>query len=237
MTPRNTERMAAAGCRGLGRWSIAALVVAAVLPARAADVSACGNAVNPVLIKRIRDVAAAADALGAGRPAVAAAIALAAYPTLHATEGLLGEAPGWDAMGVRAQRVVAVSVVRTEGLLESGVDFHATTLDERRANLQWAIGILRAVVNVTGAPEAQTDLGEALSKLPETRDEARSVLERLDADDLVTSAQAYAALAELREAAGDLDGRDRARKRFEAQKSVPELVRGNAAGMSVARGG
>src|SRR5262249_41721054 len=111
--------------------------------------------------------------------------------------------------------IVAVALARTEGLLTTKDEFHAATADERRANLEWSIAILRAIVALQKSPAAETDLGEALSKLSETRDEALSILDRLDKKDLVTTPQAYAALVELRQATGDTAGRDAAQKRLD----------------------
>jgi hypothetical protein len=59
-------------------------------------------------------------------------------------------------------------------------------------------------------PGRLSELGEALALVPEHQDEARRILEHLAASDLLTSAHAYAALAKLRAAAGDDEGRDRA---------------------------
>jgi hypothetical protein len=47
-------------------------------------------------------------------------------------------------------------------------------------------------------PARLTDLGEALASLPKHHKEARLVLERLAARDLVTTAYGYAALSRLR---------------------------------------
>jgi hypothetical protein len=73
----------------------------------------------------------------------------------------------------------------------------------------------------------QTDLGEALSKLPETRAEALTIPDGLARKDLLTSAQGYPALAELRFAAGDRAGSEEARKRFERMSPAAARGKGN----------
>lgn len=69
----------------------------------------------------------------------------------------------------------------------------------------------------------QTELAEALARLPEFRAEARSLLEKLAARDLIASAQGYAALAELRAGAGDVDGGKVALLRCQKMSKTPAL--------------
>jgi hypothetical protein len=59
--------------------------------------------------------------------------------------------------------------------------------------------------------------------LPEFRAEARSRLEKLAERDLVASAQGYAALAELRAIAGDVDGGKVALLRCQKMSKTPAL--------------
>lgn len=204
------------------------LLLPAGVVAHARPAAACINAVTYDTVPAIQQITLAEQALGAGKPSKAVAGLLPIFPTLRVDHRLMERGPGLglDAVATRAQRVVAVALVRTEGLLAIGDSFPSSTAAERRANLEWAVGILRAFARVKSTPASQTDLGEALTKLPETREEALSILDGLDRKDLMTSPEGYAALAELRLAAGDRAGHDAARKRFEAM--TPRAPRSRA---------
>lgn len=196
------------------------------IAAHVKSAAACGNEVIITTDDKIRDLSTAEKALGSGKITAAAETAFRYYPKLHTSPRLMqGQFPntGLDPVAAHAQRLVAVALVRTEGLLTIKDAFEPTTADERRKNLEWAIAILRAVAAIKKSPALDTDLGEALSKLPETRDEALSILDGLDKKDLVTSPEAYAALAELRKAAGDSAGGDAAQQRYERMKKAPPL--------------
>jgi hypothetical protein len=71
-------------------------------------------------------------------------------------------------------------------------------------------------------PRDASNLAEALEALPEGRAEAKTILEGLAKEDLITSAHGYAALARMRAEAADEDG---ARA---AQKECRTLSRGQA---------
>lgn len=125
----------------------------------------------------------------------------------------------------RAHRVLAVATVRHGGALplEREVPAYARgtfigrTAEERTANLVWAARTLRELAAAKkDDPEARTELGEALARRDETRDEARALLESLAAADLITSPEGYLALAELRASAGDTAGRSAALDRCRA---------------------
>ena len=155
-----------------------------------------------------------------GKTRVAAVDALKVFPKLRT------ETTNKDPLFGRAQRVVALAVVRTEGLLDAP-GFQATTADERRANLEWATATLRAVAKAKGnTPALQSDLAEALSKSVETRDEAKEILEKLAQKDLVSGPRAWGVLAQLRHAAGDEAGRDAALKKHEAMARKKFVVVG-----------
>jgi hypothetical protein len=162
--------------------------------------SACINEVKLETSPDIQLLTASELALGAGKAAKAVEGLLRVFPRARAEARLpdRGAAMGLDKQRARAQRLVAVAVVRTEGLMAVSDAFPSVSAGDRRANLEWAAGILRAFARVSDGPAVQTDLGEALSKLPETRDEALRILGGLAQKDLVTSPQGYAALAELR---------------------------------------
>lgn len=194
--------------------SALALVVPCVTAAVPDDSAACINSTHRELDPLISNLVEAERVLLAGRFAEAADMALNAYPQLRAASG-----PEYtsNALLGRAQRIVAVAVVRTQGLLSGGEAFHASTAAERRAALEWAVANLRRLsAAASDAPALETDLGEALETLPETQGEGRAVLEKLAGKDLVTSRQGWAALARLRRAAGDMAGYEAARQRAES---------------------
>jgi hypothetical protein len=200
------------------------LVLPAMLAADVPSAVACINETSYDENPAIQHVARAEQSLLAGKPAMAVAHVSMSFPSARADARLKDHRPGMgvDPLASRAQRVVAVALVRTEGLLAIGSEYASSTAEQRRGNLVWASGILRAYAALKNTPAVQTDLGEALSKLPETREEALRVLEGLAKKDLVTSSHGYAALAELRLAAGDRAGHDAAMKRSDAMsKTVP----------------
>ncbi len=76
---------------------------------------------------------------------------------------------------------------------------------------------LRAVsATKAGDPSVKTELAEALARLESHRQEARGILEELAKKDLIASPEGYAALAELRRAAGDEPGQRAAAERCRA---------------------
>lgn len=131
-------------------------------------------------------IADADRAMEEGRFASALSDVQSVYPKLTAREWVSADG---DRLEVRAARTLALAFVRS---------------GERGDKLAWATHTLRDIAKNAHAndPAAQADLGEALAKDPSAQREAREILERLVAKDLVGSAHAYAALAALREAAG-----------------------------------
>jgi hypothetical protein len=165
---------------------------------------------------RIKGVDKAEDALDEGRTLAAAGSVVRMIPhikSLKATRTKLVQ---------RAHRVLALAVVRFDGALpvEREVPSYARGTwrgrsdAERSANLEWAASTLREIDQARkGEPASRTELAEALSRLDKSRDEARSILEDLAKKDLITSPEGYAALASLRERAGDDAGKRAALER------------------------
>jgi hypothetical protein len=185
------------------------LVLPVSLTAHVSPAAACGNSVRRQVDPRVMRLSQAEQVLGAGKFKTAAVSALQIYPKLR-------NADDPDALMARAQRIVAMATVRTEGFLTVGESFHASTSDERRANLEWAVVVLRRMTARSSTPSLETDLGEALSKLPEGKEEALALLGKLAKKDLITSPRGYAELAQLRHTEGDAEGRDAALARYEA---------------------
>ena len=119
----------------------ASLLLPLGITAHARSAAACGNEVVHDSNEKIRDLSLAEQALGAGKITGAAESALRYYPKLHESPRLMQARfpiTGLDRVAVRAQRIVAVALVRTEGLLTIADHFQPTTAEERRANLEWS---------------------------------------------------------------------------------------------------
>jgi hypothetical protein len=156
------------------------------------DVHACGNPVRLRTNERVGTVATAERQVAEGQPLLAAQRVLNEFPTIRETR------LGVDLVSDRALRVMARAVVRTRATLDAGKRFAGASDAQRAANLKWAVYVLHAVASQNPKDSAaSTDLGEALALVPERRDEARRLLSKLAAKDLVASAQGYAALASL----------------------------------------
>src|SRR5689334_11927616 len=96
------------------------LLLPAAVMAHASPAAACLNEVEHDTDEKVQHMLLAEKALGEGKITVAAEAALKDYPKLHASPKLMqGSWPstGLDPVAVRAQRIVAVALARTEGLL------------------------------------------------------------------------------------------------------------------------
>ena len=178
------------------RW----LCVVAISGLGLGNPTSAGACINGVEIEedpRVAALAAADAALKDGAYLKAAKLAASAHPNFKNGDDR-------PRLASRAIRVLALVTIRTNGLvfernrLIGGADF------VRQKNLEWAVSKLqRRSMHQANAPAPLSDLGEALTRLPERHDEARRILEHLAERQLLTSAQAYAALARLRAASGD----------------------------------
>ncbi len=181
-----------------------AVVVAGVCLATSSwgEATACENGVRIEADPRIGQVASASAALDGDDPNEAVRRVLRAFPRLRTAT--------LDADGVRsrAMRVMAMATARLDGAVSAGTDWQAKTAEQREASYVWAIRVLRGLAMRRATdPATLTDLGEALSRRASTRDESRKILELLAPRDLITNAYGWAALARVRLAAGDVEGR------------------------------
>jgi hypothetical protein len=108
----------------------------------------------------------------------------------------------------RFQRISALVSIRSEGQWPSWVaKAGPNNQAERELVLKEALATLRKrAAEVPGDPIRQTDLGVGLFGFPHLHGEARAILEKLAAKDLLTSPRGYFALSRLRAAAGDPAG-------------------------------
>ena len=117
-------------------------------------------------------------------------------------------------------RLMALAAVRSEGNVRSGHGWSSWTVQERSNNVSWGVARLRMIVAANPSSNtAKTDLGEALSRSAETQDEARTILESLEASQEITSPQGFAALAVVRSAAGEAGGAELATAECELHAS------------------
>ncbi len=130
-----------------------------------------------------------------GEPQKAAWLMQRTWTRLHEAVPVASSLPH-IAEGVR---VMALAAVRSDGNVRSGFGWSSWTPFERSLNVRWGVQRLRMLVAADPSSAlAKTDLGEALARSPSTRDEARTILEALDAAHAISTAEGYAALSSVR---------------------------------------
>jgi hypothetical protein len=177
----------------------------------AAHAFACGGDWYPEVQvdPRIIGVLQAEKSLSHGNYVAAAGSVVRMMPhieTLHASH---------DPLVVRAERVLAVALERSNGALaleqevprEILSHWQGKTRADHDQNMTWSVATLRRELAAKPAdPGSMTELGEALSKVDGGSEEARALLESLAARDLMASPEGYRALAQLRLQKGDEAG-------------------------------
>lgn len=191
-------------------------VVSAPAPAEA-----CGTEVFSVVDHSAEGISSAERALSQGRVANAATGVFKVFPKLKTTK------PGAGPLTDRALRILALAAVRSDGELNvgSGTSWKmaGATPEQKEGNLLFAIDTLRKLNEKrANSPSFQTDLAEALGKVPRFKAEAYTLLTQLAKKDLVASAEGYATLARLHEAMGEGAPRDAAVKRCEGMTKTPK---------------
>jgi hypothetical protein len=217
--------------RRFSRLFLALGVAAATFGAAMPNASACGGGWWPEvqIDHRVQGIARAEKALEGGKYADAAASVVRMIPHIRnytkATK---------DPIINRAMRVLAVATVRSEGQLDFAKQMPddlegqwiAKKDGDKLANLEWAAHTMGAVNDwKKNDPAMQTELGEALAKVDARRGEATELLGKLAAKDLMASPEGYAALAQLRAAAGDDSGRVAALERCRAMAEDAALCK------------
>jgi hypothetical protein len=174
---------------------------------------------------RIHGVAQAEKALQSGKHLAAAASVIRMMPHIKTLKAKPGTLVG------RAERVLAVALSRAEGALPVASEVPREVLGawagakdgEPASNMAWTIDVLRRQADKKSDDVSlKTDLAEALARVSEHRQEARTILEDLARRDLIASPQGYAALAMLRSQSGDADGQKLALKRCEAMAKTQD---------------
>jgi hypothetical protein len=141
------------------------------------------------------NVSRADQLLQQGEPQKAASLLQHMWPRLHEAVPVESSLPV-IADGVR---LMALAAVRTEGDIRSELGWSSWTPAERAHNVSWGVSRLRMLAATSPfSTVAKTDLGEALSRAPSTREEGRAILESLDASGSIASPEGYAALAFVR---------------------------------------
>jgi hypothetical protein len=207
----------------------ASVLMAALLGAAAiaSDAHACGffdyREVRPVRPKPVpvaaNDRIAAADQrLDEERLTEAAVEVVTAFPRIRTA------AVGASPLETRAQRILALAVVRSGGVIRGVPGISGSSDADRSANLAWSVGVLRAIdAQRHDDPVARADLAEALAR-SKHEDEALAILADLSDRDLVGSAHAYATLAQMRASRGDAEAARAAVQRCELMTKSPAVV-------------
>lgn len=161
------------------------------------DVRACINGVEHRRDVQIKEIMTAERQVDHGHPQLAARTVLRYFPRIK-KQRLRG-----NGLGARAARIMARSVVRTRGALHGGVLFPAETEEQRAANFEWSLHVLRSFsVETPKDARATTDLAEAFALVAKHEGDAKRMLTDLEKRDLVATPHGYATLADLRERAG-----------------------------------
>ena len=184
------------------------------------EASACGDEVAPAVDHRIMGVARAEKDLRDGKHLASAGAVIRMMPDVRSFKVKKDYA-----LQNRALRTLAVALARGEGALALEKEVDASTLakwagksaEDRAANLQWAVNTMSTLDGLKKDDAGvKTDLAEVLSHVEGRQDEAMKMLAELADKDLMTSAEGYAALARLRDRAGDQSGRQAAASKCEA---------------------
>ncbi len=177
--------------------AVAVSLVFSVLALTPSGAEACINEVSldellPTPTTRIHF---AEKQLEEGHLTIAATWVKKVYPNIRSLDA---SAPP---LALRAERVFALALVRSEGKLDESVGWAPS------GNLAWAHVTLADLARVKKeSPTAIADLAEAQIRLPTTRAAGVAALEELDRRDLLGSAHAYRALAIARAEAKDDGG-------------------------------
>jgi len=194
--------------KGLAVRLALGLVALAAVPSYSHDARACGDVFIPEIDHRIQGLANAEKTMRDGKIVAAAQSIVRMFPEIRTIN------PGKDGMLGRAQRTLAIALVRADGGIDLDPTWRGKTQAERAKNVAWAVQALeRLRQQRQNDPTVDTDLGEALAKVDGRHDEARGLLQGLADRDLVATPEGYATLGRLQDEAGNTSARDAAVKR------------------------
>lgn len=178
---------------------VTVLVLACLASSVVPEADACLRKMPKVAKKKVqvdptrRDVVAAEKALAKGDPGKAAELARRAVPGLDALPPV-----GAAELATRAQRTLALAVIRSGGATRVSDDMPGKTADEQKLNVAWAQLVLHyhAAMNADNVV-MQVQLAEALASTEPERAQARDILRDLSTRDVMPTASGYALLAQL----------------------------------------
>ncbi len=204
----------------VARFALTCAAFSAFAAAFSHDARACGDVFIPEIDHRVQGLANAEKALRDGKVADSAQAVVRMFPEIRTIN------PGKDGMLGRAQRTLAVALVRTDGAIELDPTWRAKTPEQRAQNVAWAVSSLeRLRTQRKNDPAVDTDLGEALAKVDGRQEEARGILQSLSDRDLMATPQGYAALGRLQNQAGNAAARDAAVQRCTAMAKDAEICK------------
>jgi hypothetical protein len=180
--------------------AIAFLSVLVAVTAAEAECHACHNGVAYDLDRDVRAVDRAERLLVRGDADQAMRVAHGAMSRMRRF------APRTSGERVeRAQRVIAVAVVRLSGRVDlqrhRAVEY--TTEPQRVRNLEWARDLLARLEARNDDPRLTAEYAEALASIEASRADALRRLRELESRDLLPDSNAYRVLAELERAEGN----------------------------------
>jgi hypothetical protein len=176
----------------------AAVVSVALSLTAARDVRACMHAGVFIEDGSTEDLLRAEQKVAKGDYAGAARGVAIAFP------GLRKRRLHSSILSDRAVRVMAQSVVRTRGDLDLGALFPGATEAQRNQNIEWSVHVLQGLsLKRRDDPVALSSVAEAFALVPGKRPDAKRILVELENKDVLSTPQAFATLAELRESAGE----------------------------------
>lgn len=163
------------------------------------DAAACGNEVEHRVDPRVAKVKRAEELVSQNDAARAFEAVRQMDREAHARK------VGGSSISDRSLIVLARAAVRSEGKFFHGHEnVEASTVEDRSKGIRWAADVFKQFhQRKVDDPVAKTDLAEALSLIGPEKAHALSLLEQLEKNDVVASAQGYAALARLRGEAGE----------------------------------
>lgn len=168
---------------------------------------ACGNSIE--LATDVRN-----DALRSAEKLLAAGKHKKAIEQVHKTfRDHVLQLDRYEHLQLRAQRILALAVVRSKGEVVIGQGIGGKTDAQRRSAIAWATLMLRLQHSEGATPALTAELAEALALQGSSRGEAHRLLKELGDGDLMPGAEGWALLGELSRERGDGEGSKKAIER------------------------